>query len=342
MTQTTQPRQRNYDALLTACVSICLSVCLSISLPAFAQEETADENESGNSGKNPTALILEQEKKHTRLLAAFFKPGVAVWIKNADKEFLGLYEPALRGQAHGVVLLLHDAGQHPNWQGTLSTLREYLPEKGWSTLSITLPNPESPKPPPPPTAEALAAAATSVGTAIEDSPGANESKEVFNDQTNSIGDGTFVPSSTSDPGTQEPSEIENIASDRIIAAVDYLQQQQVNPIVIYGQGLGATRAAAYVQETGGLGNSPQAFIMVDAYNTTPRKEYDLLLALNNPSLPIIDIQTTNTTSLSGDAKSRLTQARRNELDRYQQVILLKETPELLAKRIYGFLTRSFK
>ncbi len=330
--------QEKRDTLYKPLLALATMAVLLFLPSVFAQTTSP---ESDNADKSPVAMALEKEKKHAKLLSNFFKPGVVVWIKNADEQFLALHEPALQGQPKGVVLLIHDAGQHPNWQGPLSTLREYLPEKGWSTLSITLPDPETPKPPAPPTAEALAAAATNIGTEIQPTPGENESKEVFNDQTNSIGDGTFVPTGPGDITTREPSEIESIASDRIIAAIEYLQQQQINKVVIYGQGIGATRAAAYVQETGALNGSIQAIIMVDAYNTTPLKEYNLLLALNNPSLPVLDIQTLDTEPLRRDAKSRQNQARRNDLEAYQQIILSNDDSELIAKRIYGFLTRHF-
>ncbi len=39
----------------------------------------------------------------------------------------------------GGIILLHDIDAHPDWPEVISPLRNGLPEKGWSTLSIQLP-----------------------------------------------------------------------------------------------------------------------------------------------------------------------------------------------------------
>ena len=44
------------------------------------------------------------------------------------------------GNPQGGVLILHDNQQHGHWPDIVAPLREYLPQHGWSTLSIELPD----------------------------------------------------------------------------------------------------------------------------------------------------------------------------------------------------------
>lgn len=66
-------------------------------------------------------------------------PAQVRWL-NGDQQnpsaFLALYLPETTGRGQGGALILPDAGQHPDWPGVVSVLRQGLPDKGWHTLSI--------------------------------------------------------------------------------------------------------------------------------------------------------------------------------------------------------------
>lgn len=53
--------------------------------------------------------------------------------------FIGIYQRAKTGESHGVVILAHGMGAHPDWPDVISPLRTQLPEFGWSTFSIQMP-----------------------------------------------------------------------------------------------------------------------------------------------------------------------------------------------------------
>ncbi len=55
------------------------------------------------------------------------------------QDFPALFSPAAAAQVSGVVILLHDMGQHLNWPGVIQPLREELPRYGWATLSLQMP-----------------------------------------------------------------------------------------------------------------------------------------------------------------------------------------------------------
>ncbi len=57
-----------------------------------------------------------------------------------NERFLALYRADQSGLRYGSVLILHDRGQHLNWPGLLQALRTELPQEGWATLSVALPD----------------------------------------------------------------------------------------------------------------------------------------------------------------------------------------------------------
>lgn len=46
-------------------------------------------------------------------------------------------------RAAGHVLIVHDSGQHPDWQTLIRPLRLRLPDYGWSSVSVEMPEPVS-------------------------------------------------------------------------------------------------------------------------------------------------------------------------------------------------------
>ncbi len=77
------------------------------------------------------------------------------WLTSNIGPFLALYTPDKTGNQFGTVILLHGNEHHPDWPGVIHTLRTQLPEVGWSTLSIAVPNYEY-QPPPAPGAAPIA------------------------------------------------------------------------------------------------------------------------------------------------------------------------------------------
>ena len=63
-------------------------------------------------------------------------------LKASGERFIGLYKSARTNkvnETHGVVILVHGMGAHPDWPDVISPLRRRLTEFGWSTLSIQMP-----------------------------------------------------------------------------------------------------------------------------------------------------------------------------------------------------------
>lgn len=75
--------------------------------------------------------------EHMRL---FNREDEVVRLKTPTESFYGLFLAEASGQPQGGVLLLHDNQQHGHWPEVVAPIREYLPQFGWATLSIELPD----------------------------------------------------------------------------------------------------------------------------------------------------------------------------------------------------------
>jgi hypothetical protein len=59
---------------------------------------------------------------------------------DSTEDYYGLFLADASGSPQGGVLILHDNQQHGHWPDIVAPLREYLPQYGWATLSIELPD----------------------------------------------------------------------------------------------------------------------------------------------------------------------------------------------------------
>jgi len=65
--------------------------------------------------------------------------GKMVWLEAEGQKFLGLYTETEKKNNKGTVIILHDQGGHPNQLQLIKSLRIFLPEHNWSTLSLQMP-----------------------------------------------------------------------------------------------------------------------------------------------------------------------------------------------------------
>ncbi len=65
--------------------------------------------------------------------------GQAVWLDGEQTRYFSVFNPDQSGQPKGGVIILHDAGSHPDKPEVVRPLRQRLPLHGWSTLAIQLP-----------------------------------------------------------------------------------------------------------------------------------------------------------------------------------------------------------
>jgi hypothetical protein len=89
------------------------------------------------------AAAADPEQDTVALLRASPAAADAQELTVDGKPVLALLRDETLGQPQGGVLLLHDTGAHADWPGVIGTLRQTLPQYGWTTLSLQLPPPEA-------------------------------------------------------------------------------------------------------------------------------------------------------------------------------------------------------
>ena len=83
--------------------------------------------------------IQNREQKIAEKLALVADADEIVSLKASDSRFIGIYQRSRTGGSHGVVILVHGMGAHPDWPDVILPLRTQLPEFGWSTFSLQMP-----------------------------------------------------------------------------------------------------------------------------------------------------------------------------------------------------------
>jgi hypothetical protein len=264
---------------------------------------------------------------------------------NADKDdFVALWRPANVAEPKGVIVLLPGEGESTNWPRGIGPLRRGLPDHGWHTLSLSLPDspglllppvneqaPEQPADEPEPeqptedTPPSEAGYLPEEAAAVPDEPAADD------------GDAPD-PAETAAP---EPEQAEQIAA-RIEAALAFARSKQPAAIVLLGQGTGGYWAARYLQQ-----QAPADVRHLLVIQPRQPEGQDEPLAQLVPTLKLAtgDFYYKDAGSEQQTARERLNASRRIQHPAYRQVGLPQQTgdrpsdQEVLVRRVRGWLKR---
>lgn len=174
-------------------------------------------------------------------------PLQAEYLNTDFEDFLALWLPANSGTPTGVAILLPGAGENADWPVAIAPLRTRLPDHGWHTLSLTLPDPNDALTP-----------STEPGPAL-DQPGegnrtqattANETEtetddRISADKPQDATGGAATPAT--EPTAESPSQAERIDA-RLDAALAFARARHAGTIVLIGHGTGAYWASRYLSE----------------------------------------------------------------------------------------------
>ncbi|WP_165680972.1 alpha/beta hydrolase family protein [Metapseudomonas otitidis] len=258
-----------------------------------------------------------------------------------SEQFLALWRPANVAEPYGVVILLPGDGENADWPRAIAPLRTRLPDVGWHTLSLTLPDPAGDEPPPRPAGTSLPAA--SEGSTPAEPP-KSESADPADPPPPTEQAGTTEPSA--DPPPPQPTaeerrkaQTERIAA-RIQAAVDFGRQQQATTVVLLGHGTGAWWAARFLTDnpSSGIENLVMVAADVPAGYEPPLEE----LATRLPQA-VGDLYYQEVPAAAAAALKRLQASRRVKHLDYVQVPLANWSAsrdakqEQLLRRVRGWL-----
>ena len=281
-----------------------------------------------------------------------------VTLNTASSAFLALWRPANVSAPKGVILLLPGDGESADWPRAVGPLRRNLPDHGWHTLSLSLP--ESPRITPiavsPPQDESKGvemgepAPEEASGPSSEPEEAGYLPEQTAATPTESIDapdeDETPVEgASSADAGsadTEERLDYADQIDQRIEAALTFVRSKQPGTIVLLGHGTGAYWGARFVQQM--APEDVAHLILIQARK--PDDQLEPLAPLATAlKLPTGDFYYKDGNSNLAGARDRLNESRRIGHPAYQQVGLQRlngdqqAEQEQLVRRVRGWLDR---
>jgi pimeloyl-ACP methyl ester carboxylesterase len=210
----------------------------------------ADEPAPTKDGEAPAAAVeraplSERSVDDAAALAKRVPEKEQQLLKAGDEEFLALWKLANVGDATGVIILIPGDGETADWPQAMAPLREKLPDAGWHTLSLSLPDPQGDEPPLRPIEEAAPPAGEEKKA---DAPPADttEAAPATTPENAAVpADNTPPPSGISE---EQRTTHATRVSARIEAAIAFAQEKKAKAIVLLGHGSGGYWAARYLAD----------------------------------------------------------------------------------------------
>lgn len=217
--------------------ALALSLLLSTS-PLQAEEEIPAEEAAPAQPASPSANDLrapltERSAADAMALEQRLAQKEQQQLQAGEERFLALWLPANVAEPSGTVIILPGNDESADWPQSVGPLRRKLPDGGWHSLSLSLPDPSSDIPP-------LRSAEPAKTPADAEPADAETSAEHAAPASNSAG---TAPS----PEARQKAHAERVLA-RIQAAIGFAEQQQAKTVVLLGHGSGAYWAARYLSE----------------------------------------------------------------------------------------------
>lgn len=291
------------------------AICLTLILPCAQIAMAADPAPAKDAKPAETpverAALPSRSQEDALALERSVPQAEQQQLQAGDDSFLALWKPANIDDPKGAVVIVPGADESPDWPDTVGPLRRKLPDVGWSSLSLSMPDaynevfartadpaPGGDKAPADKAKGAQAKAPDPAASAEADAAAAAEHAAAQADLAKANAEKIFA---------------------RIDSAVAFAQQNKARTVVLLGHGTGAYWAARYMGEHA----SPaiQKLVMVTAVDTG--KDTPTLLELL-PSLKIAtaDFVNRERTVPRQQAQDRLDASKRTKNARFTQVALM--------------------
>jgi hypothetical protein len=296
-----------------------------------------------------STLALDQTRK-MKLLENNLSSGAPYWLNDGKEDFLAIWQEDRSGDAQGALLILHAEGEHPSWPRTTQPLHDSLPEYGWATMAIQLPNP----------AHQPAPLRTLAAKTIPPKKNRDISNNEAEDQKEEKKQSDKGESSQKTPEKPTPKaptlsskDIETITENRLTAALKFLHDKGQFNIVLMGNGTGAIRGHKLMESIVPIIDDEKlkkkiekpirGSIIFNARNTLPTENEPYTDWFFDPEIPILDIYLDTDIRNISDAKLRKALARKQKVITHRSVKLSNLSYEKswqenqLSRRIRSFL-----
>ncbi|WP_437880216.1 alpha/beta hydrolase family protein [Pseudomonas sp. LRF_L74] len=315
------------QVLFAATMALLPAMCLAADEPAQAPADAPPA-----SPPNERAALAERSAERASALERLLPKREQKVLKAGDSEFLSLWKPANRAESTGIAIIIPSDGESANWPLAVGPLRNKLPDAGWSTLVLSLPDRQpapaetSPSPPAPEPSNDDKSTPPATTEAADPPPGS--------EPANAAVDASQSAHPVADPAERVFARIE--------AGLGFAEEQKTKAVVLVGHGEGGYWAARFVAERK---PAQVAHLIVIA----PQVPVGLQPALDElvPALNIAvgDFYYKDSATEQDAARLRLQASKREKDKRYTQVALnaipgnRDDEQEQLYRRIRGWLDK---
>lgn len=321
--------------------------------PVLAEEAASEEPPavSQSDGEEAPAELLERpdlperSEQDAAALQQRLDDSEQQQLETPNERFLALWLPANVGEPRGMVIILPGDNMHAAAPEVVAPLRRKLPDAGWHSLSLSLPDPLSDLPLPRPQPVADVPQSEDAQAAEPDATPPAATEEAAPAETAEVAP---APAPADETSTSETQRLRDDAMQahtermfaRIDAAVVFANQRDAPRIILLGHGSGGYWAARFLKERPAPGVSGLLLVSprVPAGFSPPLEE--LAPAL---SLPVGDLFYKDQAAERSAALRRLQASKRLKAANYRQVAL-KALPgnqeaeqEQLYRRARGWL-----
>lgn len=343
--------------------SLCALALATACAGADEPEVNAASEAEAPVAENP-APVIERPPQPTRStsmasdLASRLPPAEVLELTTETESFLTLWQPANVATPRGLIVILPGEGESADWPSGIAPLRRNLPDHGWHTLSVSLPDasyvmprlPTEAQPVEPENADAPEETIEPVppeeaGYLPEETAAAPEEDA---GEPPTIADDADTEADAEDDveekaeGEVEEVELPERIDQRISAALEHGRSLQVDTVILLGQGSGAYWAARHLQQQAPAEVTRLAMVQP----RQPDGQQPLTELLPALRLPVGDFYYRENNRARNEARERLNISRRIDHPHYHQIGLTELVgehgvkQEQLVRRIRGWLDRS--
>ncbi|PBP53330.1 hydrolase or acyltransferase, partial [Pseudomonas syringae] len=120
--------------------ALFLSLILPCALPAVAADP-APAKDAAADAPVERAPLLSRSQEDAIALERQLPREDQQQLQAGDESFLALWKPANTDAPEGAVIIVPGDAESPDWPEAVGPLRRKFPDVGWSSLSITMPDP---------------------------------------------------------------------------------------------------------------------------------------------------------------------------------------------------------
>lgn len=122
--------------------ALFLSLILPCALSALAADPTPDPaKDAAAEAPVERAPLLSRSQEDAIALERQLPREDQQQLQAGDDSFLALWKPANTEAPEGAVIIVPGEAESPDWPDAVGPLRRKFPDVGWSSLSITMPDP---------------------------------------------------------------------------------------------------------------------------------------------------------------------------------------------------------